>query len=318
MAFCAIPVAFLFWLFVTGAYAGIPIHVFLLAGQSNMVGFTPVQGLPSDLSAPQNQVIFFGDGEIDASLKKRWLTNGVDLGYGKGLFGPELLFGKTLSDSLPAQQFALIKYSIGGTSLASDWRPPRSGGRIGPLFKNMVSTIQAAVAGLGPQYEPQWAGILWMQGEFDSGNREFAEEYERNLSNLIQDTRSLLGDSRIPFLIGMVDSSRNWTHVGMVRNAERKVSAAQSSIGIFDTKGFDTDGTHYKKDGMVALGRAFAVTYLNGFSNQSYALVDINGIFEPVNGEPSFVKVREDIQPSWRLALSSNYRIDGRRIFIRP
>jgi Carbohydrate esterase, sialic acid-specific acetylesterase len=295
-----------------------PILVFLLAGQSNMVGVTPMTGLADDLTATQSRVILFGDGQIDGSRKKRWMNNGADFGFCEGLFGPELLFGKTLSDSMPDRRIALIKYSVGGTSLASDWRPPRSGGRTGSLFRNMEATIQAGLESLDSQYAPEWGGVLWMQGEFDSGNREFAEEYEENLKNLVQDIRNMLHQEQLPFVIGMVDSSKLWDHVGTVRNAERKVSASLDHVALFDTKGFDTDGIHYKREGMVALGRNFALTYLNQFAAQSFSIAPQT---TPLLPEPAHSKAEtRRVVPTVLLGglKSASYRLDGRRMPFHP
>ena len=67
----------------------------------------------------------------------------------------------------------LAKWSIGGTSLAHDWRPPSSGGTVGPLFTASVAAWKellspANLTALFPLYNVsegfEIAGMLWVQG----------------------------------------------------------------------------------------------------------------------------------------------------------
>jgi len=123
--------------------AATPIKVFLLAGQSNMSGWTVSTGMPSAYTQSQANVLIYADGEIDNAKKKKWMNNGMDFGHAAGYFGPELVFGKTLSDSLAGTKIALIKHSVGSTYLATDWRPPSSGGTTGSLFNAMLATVKS-------------------------------------------------------------------------------------------------------------------------------------------------------------------------------
>jgi hypothetical protein len=247
------------------ALAATPIKVFLLAGQSNMSGWTNSSGMPSAYTQSQPNVLIYADGEIDNAKKKKWLNNGMDFGHAAGWFGPELVFGKTLSDSMAGTKIALIKHSVGSTYLATDWRPPSSGGTTGALFNAMLATVKGGLAALDPQYTPEWSGILWMQGEFDGGNQGYANEYQTNLANFVKDVRTQLKEPSLPFIIGMIDSSRSWPYAGTIRAAERTVAKNVASVGLVDTYGFATDGTHYKLDGMIALGKGFAMNWLSKF-----------------------------------------------------
>lgn len=247
------------------ALAATPIKVFLLAGQSNMSGWTSSSGMPSAYTQSQPNVLIYADGEIDASKKKKWLNNGMDFGHAAGWFGPELVFGKTLSDSLAGTKIALIKHSVGSTYLATNWRPPSAGGTTGALYTAMLATVKAGLASLDPQYTPEWSGMLWMQGEFDGGNQGYANEYQANLANFVKDVRAAVNAPNLPFIIGMIDSSRSWPYAGTIRAAERAVAKNVANVGLVDTYGFATDGTHYKLDGMIALGKGFALNWLTKF-----------------------------------------------------
>ncbi|MEO7427640.1 MAG: sialate O-acetylesterase [Fibrobacteria bacterium] len=306
------------WLMAASAMAvpvlaATPIKVFLLIGQSNMSGWTNSSGMPAANTASQPNVLIYADGEIDGSKKKKWLNNGMDFGHAAGWFGPELMFGKTLSDSMPGTKIALIKHSVGSTYLATNWRPPASGGTVGPLFTASLATVTSGLASLDAQYTPQWSGILWMQGEFDGQNQGYANEYQTNLGNLVKDYRSKLSVADLPFIIGMIDSSNSWQFAGTIRTAERNVAKNLTNVGLVDTKGFATDGTHYKLDGMIALGRGFALNYLTKFRTPVTAI------------SPSVAK-RADT-PVLRMglngfpALCQGYRCfaaDGRRDAVSP
>lgn len=266
------PIAAALCLAAASAFAATPIKVFLLAGQSNMSGWTSTTGMPSMYTQTQPNVLIYADGEIDNAKKKKWLNNGPDFGHAAGWFGPELVFGKTLSDSLAGTKIALIKHAVGSTYLATDWRPPSSGGTTGSLYNAMLATVKSGLAALDPQYTPVWSGILWMQGEFDGNNQGYANEYQTNLANFVKDVRAQLKEPSLPFIIGMIDSSHSWQYAGTIRAAERAVAKNVANVSTVDTYGFATDGTHYKLDGMIALGKGFAVNWLSKYNTPTTGL----------------------------------------------
>jgi len=111
-----------------------------------------------------------------------------------------------------------------------------------------------------------------MQGEFDGGNQGYANEYQTNLTNFVKDVRTQLKVPDLPFIIGMIDSSRSWPYAGTIRAAERAVAKNLANVSTVDTYGFATDGTHYKLDGMIALGKGFAVNWLTHYNTPAVAL----------------------------------------------
>lgn len=293
------------------ALAATPIKVFLLAGQSNMSGWTSSSGMPSAYTQSQANVLIYADGEIDNSKKKKWMNNGMDFGHAIGWFGPELVFGKTLSDSLSGTKIALIKHSVGSTYLATNWRPPSSGGTTGALYTAMLATVKAGLASLDPQYTPEWSGMLWMQGEFDGGNQGYANEYQTNLANFVKDVRAAVNAPNLPFIIGMIDSSRSWPYAGTIRAAERAVAKNVTNVGLVDTYGFATDGTHYKLDGMIALGKGFATNWLAKF-HTTVGLIAPMG--ESAGGHPAS-RIRMFEGGPWLCGGAGCYGADGRAPF---
>lgn len=107
--------------------AGHPIHVVLLAGQSNMGGAGNYEELASSVIERIQKV----SSRVNVSLggrKPRPLSYEVSKfhqdKYGIGRkFGPELFVGLTLAEKYPDREYLLIKTVQGGTSLYGAWNP---------------------------------------------------------------------------------------------------------------------------------------------------------------------------------------------------
>lgn len=259
--------------------------VFILSGQSNMAGFAKVSELPANLKNTQENVIINLDAEGDISKRGRWLNSGPGFGTSSSQFGPELTFGKTLADSLPGKTIALIKNAVSGTSLASTsgWRPPSSDGATGTLYTNMMNHIDRAMASLDTsKYTPLFAGFVWLQGEFDAMNSVDADDYESNLTNLIKDIRQKTGVEGLPVIIPMIDAQNIWTHNSKVRAAEIAVTKSLANVDTLDTKGFQTDGIHYKADGQIKIGIIAAKRFL------AMKKIPVHAVYR--NEKPVFLK----------------------------
>jgi len=203
-----------------------PVKVFILAGQSNMEGHGIVKS-----DTKRNR----GKGSLDylvrdpASAERykhliddngQWIVRddvwiwymgrkgGLTVGYGarKDMIGPELQIGHFLGDYFD-NQVLLIKIAWGGKSLAKDFRPPSSGGQVGPCYTEMIKNIKDVLVNLKklfPEYDGrgyELAGFSWHQGWNDRINQAFNDEYEKNLANFIRDFRKDLGVKDLPFVI---------------------------------------------------------------------------------------------------------------------
>lgn len=186
-----------------------PIKVFLLAGQSNMEGHGIIKSEPR-----RNE----GKGSLEYVVKdpattKRykhlvdnngdWVVRddvwiwylgrkgGLTAGYGakNDRIGPELQFGHVMGDCFD-NQVLLIKTAWGGKSLAKDFRPPSSGGQVGPYYTQMLKHVTDVLTNLDkyfPDYDGrgyELAGFGWHQGWNDRVNQAFNDEYEKNLATL--------------------------------------------------------------------------------------------------------------------------------------
>lgn len=222
--------AFLIAALIATTNAAEPIKVFILAGQSNMEGQGVVSmddkknynggkgnlvwSMKHSQSADQMKKlkndkdawvvrddvqISFKVGE---TVRKGGLTVGYT-GYGNSShIGPELGFGFVIGDHLK-EPVLLIKTAWGGKSLFVDFRPPSSGGQVGPCYKKMIEDVRAALAALGEQpYEI--AGFVWQQGWNDMCEKPAIAEYADNLVNLAKDLREEFQSPNMPIVVGQL------------------------------------------------------------------------------------------------------------------
>jgi len=211
-----------------------PLKVFILSGQSNMEGHAAANTLPYLGEDPKYGKLLDKVRNKDGSWVVRddvWVcywnrteerTGSLQPGFGAWRgdkvamkdcnvgksFGPELGFGIVVGD-LFKEQVLLIKIAWGGRSLLKDFRPPSSGGEVGPSYSKLVEGVQDTLKNLKslfPAYDEakgyELAGFLWFQGWNDMINPKAIAEYEQNLVNLIKDLRKALNAPNLPVVIG--------------------------------------------------------------------------------------------------------------------
>ncbi|MFN3168052.1 MAG: sialate O-acetylesterase, partial [Phycisphaeraceae bacterium] len=231
------------------------IKVFLLAGQSNMDGRAPASGLPTNpvnLQLPQADILFYEGG----NLRTLRPDSGTD-------FGPEITFGRSIADEMAGDAFGLIKYGVGGTDLHNDW-DPATGGTYN-TFRNIVTNGLNALAGAGHTYEI--VGMLWTQGERDAKTNRTTAQYEFDLNEFIADIRTNYG-ADLPFLLSRLSSGQtniNPTQLSSIRTAQQNVADNDPLAFMIDTDGFGIkgDNLHFNAAGQIALGEAFAQTFID-------------------------------------------------------
>jgi hypothetical protein len=218
------------------AVAPAPLKIFILAGQSNMEGQAVADLEGKDYNGGKGTLKALFKDPAKAALvrhlrndrgewtvrqdvwvryqpEQRPLKAGpLTLGFtpypGKHHFGPELQFGHVVGDHFRSQVL-LIKTAWGGKSLCKDFRPPSSGGEVGPYYQKMLAQVRKALADLKtdfPGYDGrgyELAGFVWYHGWNDGIDpKKAVPEYEQNLVNLIKDLRKDLNAPHLPVVIG--------------------------------------------------------------------------------------------------------------------
>ncbi len=173
------------------------VKVFILAGQSNMVGYGHTEtGQHGDAGPGTLRHLAVHDSEypefeyrsllVDPAQPessewktrgnvKLWWRNGANAQYGgqvfKGdlgpltsngrWFGPEFGFGQAVGDFYKNDDVLLIKPAWGGHNLVSQFRSPHAvakrGGAIGPSYIEMFENVREVLFLLGKEF-PEWEG----------------------------------------------------------------------------------------------------------------------------------------------------------------
>ena len=229
-------------------FAPQPLKVFLLAGQSNMMGqYANKSGLPTELQNPQEAVILRADGTWTALQPGRNAATTND-------FGPEITFGRDMAAAWPDQNIALVKFGVGSTTLADDWNPDNPGAQ----YTALLNAVNAAMAELSVGYDAEIAGMLWMQGESDALDLAKAQAYETNLKNFVESVREDLGVGELPFVIGQISDASAWTYGSIVQQAQADAAQALPFTLMISTADLSLLNNHYDAAGQMALGSRFA------------------------------------------------------------
>lgn len=207
-----------------------PLKIFILAGQSNMQGQGVVSmdhekyynggkgnlvwSMTHSKSAPlmkhlkdrNGDWVVRDDVQISFKSKDKVRTGGLTIGYtgygGNSHIGPELQFGHAVGDALKAPVL-LIKTAWGGKSLHVDFRPPRSGGTVGPYYRQMIAEVRDVLNELEKKKRDyEICGFVWQQGWNDMVSKPAIDEYADNLVNLVADIRSEFDNPDLPVVVG--------------------------------------------------------------------------------------------------------------------
>ncbi len=208
--------------------------------------------LGSDLTAPHPGVLC-AFGEAPAPLA-------LHCGHP---FGPELMFGHVWATS-GHPTTSLIKVARGGTTLSIDWRPPASGGDIGPDYLRLRRQIRALTTDPGSvnpvcaERDCRWGAFVWFQGENDAFDQSHSSSYEDHLRNLLADVRAEVGDPTLPVIVVQIGA---WAQsvdfgAGVARAQERVVDddAHAQLVVTDDLSGF----YHYDPIAQLIIGQRVA------------------------------------------------------------
>lgn len=241
----------------------VPRAMFLLAGQSNMAGRGPLTEKCASLAAvPHARIAVLrsvGNLGAWASPAKHPLHNDKPDKVG---VGPGLAFAQCIVDFLPAeeQHIGLLPCAVGGSELAR-WSAPS-----GDLFRASVEQVQRGKA-LGGSLR----GILWHQGESDSGSEELATTYGDRLTVVLRDLAVACGMTNVPIVLGELGvhfldlSDSRFQYAERVNDAMVAVGISSGPLtAVVSARGLSHRGDrlHFSASAADELGRRYAWKWL--------------------------------------------------------
>ncbi len=166
--------------FVTAAEPA-SLDLFLLVGQSNMAG----RGVVTDADRqPHPRVLVLNQDNT-------WVSQGEPIHFDKPIagVGPGFTFAKLVAEQNPGATVGLIPCAVGGTPI-SRWKPGAD------LYQQALARARIALK------RGRLKGILWHQGESESGSEAKSVIYGRLLAEVATGFRRDLNAPEVPFIAG--------------------------------------------------------------------------------------------------------------------
>src|SRR5262249_42497259 len=165
----------------SGTSFATPDQVFVLAGQSNMLG----RGFPLSKGAPSDArlLVWRKDGGWQVAVDPLGDPTNKENGV-----GPGMTFGLGAIQTLDPETVGIVQCAVGGTAI-SKWEPPHS------VYENCIDQVTAAGGHID--------GIIFLQGESDASNASDASNWAKRFKVVLNAFRADLGAS-IPMVIGQI------------------------------------------------------------------------------------------------------------------
>lgn len=216
-------------------------RIYLMAGQSNMMGLAKSYYLPPTYKKTPANVTFYYQG------RPRKLAQ-----YSH--FGPEVSFAHHVARAFPNDTHIIVKFAATGSHI-QQWMPGT------PLYKGMLRQIGFSIK----QPDPTIDAIIWMQGESDALNPDRASKYAQRLTQFIHSLRRDLKSPHSLFVMGEVDpKGKDFPQVAMVQQKQKQVQSQVPNTILTPAKGIGKiyDHIHYNAQGQMEVGKRFAQAYI--------------------------------------------------------
>ncbi|QOY92191.1 sialate O-acetylesterase [Paludibaculum fermentans] len=222
--------------------------LFLLAGQSNMAG--------RGVITPEDQAPIPGVFALNKEMS--WVPAVDPIHFDKPIAAAGLArsFALTLLRFAPQQRIGLVPAAMGGSSL-DEWQPG------GALFAQAIQRAKAAAPG------GTFSGILWHQGEADSGKEELARSYTARWVPMMTALRGELGSPELPVVVGQLGEFLRTTEggcpfSGVVNEHLAQLPLRARRVGFVSSSRLKDKGDliHFDTAGLHEFGRRYALAYL--------------------------------------------------------
>jgi len=212
-------------------------RVYLLAGQSNMMGKGKIAELPASYRQTPTNVKFYYQGR--------------EKGLGQfAYFGPEIGFAHEVARAFPNDRHIIIKQAATGSTIER-WLPGQA------LYKGLLRQVGFS---LPIEHDKKIDAIVWMQGESDARSADLAGQYGGRLNRLIQALRNDLNSPNSLFILGQINpEDLAFSKVAQVRASQRQAQQASGNTILVSTEGLGKmyDHVHYNAQGQLELGKRF-------------------------------------------------------------
>jgi Carbohydrate esterase, sialic acid-specific acetylesterase len=216
-----------------------PSLVFVLAGQSNMLG----RGFPLASGDPSSPNLLVYRPESPGGWKVAADPLG-DPNDGDDGIGPGMSFGLAVA-AAGTQTVGLIQCATGGSSI-SDWGFGKK------LYRDCVAQLRAAHA------TP--AGLLFLQGESEARGQGAAKKWEKRFLKLVPHFEKDFGPAVLLGQIGTITDAR-YPYQATVR-AGQADAAVTLGIPLIVTSDLPMVGVHYTVPSYKEIGLRYAAAWL--------------------------------------------------------
>jgi hypothetical protein len=227
------------------------LQVFLLIGQSNMAGRGKVEAQDK---APIPRVFALNKdmawvAAVDPLHFDKPQIAGVGLGRS---------FARVLAAADPNVSVGLVPAAFGGTSL-DEWKPG------GELYREAVRRAKFAMK------TGKLRGILWHQGEADSGKQDKAGSYGERFSQMVSALRADLNAPDVPVVVGELGEYL-YTRPGNAEPFARVVNEQLAMIPLHVPNAAfvssarltpNADHLHFDAPSQREFGRRYALAFLS-------------------------------------------------------
>ena len=215
-------------------------HLYLLIGQSNMAGRGKVT-LEDKVAVPRVLML---------NKANEWVSAVDPISFDKKIAGVSLgrTFGLEMAKANQEIKIGLIPCAVGGT-------PIRRWQQNGDLYQAALRRAKTA------QQAGVIKGILWHQGESDSGKAETAKIYEQQLHAMITAWRKDLKNPIVPVVVGELGQFwKRAEHKATVDTALKTLPAKVKHTAWVTSAGLNHkgDGVHFDATGYRELGKRYA------------------------------------------------------------
>ena len=215
-------------------------HLYLLIGQSNMAGRGKVT-LEDKVAVPRVLML---------NKANEWVSAVDPISFDKKIAGVSLgrTFGIEMAQANEDVKIGLIPCAVGGT-------PIRRWQQNGDLYQAALKRAKLA------QKVGVIKGILWHQGESDSGNEDTAKIYEQQLHAMIVAWRKDLKLPTVPVVVGELGQFwKRAEHKATVDAALKGLPGKVKQTSWVTSAGLNHkgDGVHFNAAGYRELGKRYA------------------------------------------------------------